>query len=196
MYEGSPSSWILAADALIHASSTTAIEAALANKLIINYKPFGTNRYDVKIPCLLGYECNNTDEAIELIKKYSGKEMEYDFTKLPQFAKNMFKNFTDDAIAPILNILNKVDEKNEKSILPVSYLKLKLMGYVNGFYHILKFFYLTSTNRRVSYKDFRKRFEPFNKSLLEKKINAAQKVTGKKIKFTYINKYLFTIEST
>ncbi len=195
VYGGSPSSWILASDVLIHASSTTAIEAALAKKLIINYKPFGTNRYDVQIPCLLGYACNSSDEAIVLIKKYAGKDMDYDFTTLPAFAKNMFKNFTHNAMDKILSILNEADEKINKNTLPVSYLKLKLMSYFNGLYHLFKRIYMMITNQRGNYKDFNKRFEMFEESNLVDKINAAQKVTGKEVKFTYINKYLFTIES-
>lgn len=193
VYEGTPTGWLLACDMLIHASSTTAIEAAFANKPIINYKPYGTNQYDVKIPCLLGYECSSPENAIEYINKYAGKEFKHDFNQLPEYAKNMLKNFTMDSFESILHVLEKADYQ-PISDQNISTIKLKLMAFANEFYHLLKKTYLFFNNRLGSYKDFNKRFEKFDSNKLLKKIQAAEKVLGKKVKFTYINKYLFTIE--
>ena len=66
--EGSLHAWLLAASVLVHGGCTTAIEAHLCGTLIVNFHPVKDERFDIKLPNLLGVSCSTPDEVVATIR--------------------------------------------------------------------------------------------------------------------------------
>jgi surface carbohydrate biosynthesis protein len=66
--EGSLHAWLLAASVLVHGGCTTAIEAHLCGTPIVNFQPVKDERFDVRLPNLLGVSCRTPEEVVAAIR--------------------------------------------------------------------------------------------------------------------------------
>ena len=49
-------------------------------------------------------------------------------------------------------------------------------------------------SKKEKYNDFKKRFSKFNRTYIKNKVSLAEQMFDKRVKLSYINSYLFTIE--
>lgn len=68
VYEDSVTPWILGADALIHNSCMTGIEASLVGVPVIAYRPYVSERFDSFLPNSISKEVFNLDFLIDLLQ--------------------------------------------------------------------------------------------------------------------------------
>ncbi|MDZ4405791.1 surface carbohydrate biosynthesis protein [Prosthecobacter sp.] len=61
---GSLTAWLRAADALIHCGCTTGIEGWLCGTYVLNYQPLHDERFERRIPNLVGERCEAEDDVI------------------------------------------------------------------------------------------------------------------------------------
>ena len=198
IYDGSAVPWMLGCDALIHISSTTAIEAALASKPVINYKPDGNSEYDVRIANIVGSTCKTPDEVQNCLNQIENGAYRASSDELPIYAKELLENFEGYSIQRILKILDEAEEAIMQTSIKKSGLNLKFLvrflAVANSLYLFFKYSYLSLLGRWSDYIDFKKRFQPLNLNQLKEKVKSSEMLLGKKVRITYVNKYLFLIE--
>lgn len=194
IYEGSATPWLLGCDGLIHNGCTTAIEATLAGKPVLNYVTNPDPEFDTYLANICGKTVNNYNDAYMFIQNLASQEV-----SLPTdiSALNLFANFNGhlvykDVVNEIKSTLEK--SKNQKEKYP-SYLKLKTLGLAHKVYITLKYTYLLLKGHPKKYIDYKKRFNGFNKKDIENRVKILSKIIDKKVKFKYISKHLFIIES-
>lgn len=193
IFEGNIIEWLLACGTLITSGSTTALEAVLANKLVISYFP-DDNYFAPYIPSNLGFKCQTIDSVVKLIQEKHGQHVYYDFEKIESVIKQLINNFNSESMPKILEIFKIIDERFYLSSRRVSFFKLKFLGYLNYFYYILKYSYMILNSKKEKYNDFKKRFSKFNRTYIKNKVSLAEQMFDKRVKLSYINSYLFTIE--
>lgn len=70
--EGNVVPWILGAQALIHNSCTTSIEAFVLERPAVAYLPEVSDRFDLDLPNALGWRAFSTDDLIKVLRDITG----------------------------------------------------------------------------------------------------------------------------
>ena len=195
MYKGAVTPWILACKLMIHNGCTTAIEATLANKPVINYSTNPDPDFDVYSANICGFTTDCSDEALNYVERaYQGSIS----AMMPKdkFANSLFHNFeTDKSSEEVIDLLNKADSLNKYfKINSLSFPYLKSVSIFHQVYLKTKYTYLSIIGRKKDYIDYKKRFEIFSKEKIEDKIDKISKIIGVKVKVIFISKHLFVIK--
>lgn len=101
LHEGNVMKWIRASDLVVHSNCTTGIEAVLARRPVLNFRPKDENRprLDVEVAGEAGITASSVPEALEEIDALlAGKRPEQAWSPV---AKKVLNNLQNDAI-PIL----------------------------------------------------------------------------------------------
>jgi surface carbohydrate biosynthesis protein len=69
IHEGDPVPWMLGAEAVIHNSCTTGVQAYLLGRPVIAYMPVRSDKYDQYLPNAVSYRAEDIDQLITLIKE-------------------------------------------------------------------------------------------------------------------------------
>ena len=69
IHEGDPIPWMLGAEAVIHNSCTTGVQAYLLSRPVISYMPVCSDKYDMYLPNALSYKAQNIDQLILLVRQ-------------------------------------------------------------------------------------------------------------------------------
>jgi len=70
IHEGDPIPWMLGAEAVIHNSCTTGVQAYLLGRPVIAYMPVHSDDYDMYLPNALSYRAQDIDQLITLVGKF------------------------------------------------------------------------------------------------------------------------------
>lgn len=181
--------WIYCADAVIHNSCTTGIEAYLLGKKVIAYKPVTSENFELKLPNSLSIEVNNINSLKDIITKiiqnkyketpdeikkkrnilnynlYTGKKLSSELL-LEEFNKNIFNK-------------NKCIVKKDYSGLIVSQF-LKYLHFINNIFklpiknpHIINDFPPTSVKEVRRYIDNLNEYFKLNFNIKIKQVSAS-----------------------
>lgn len=103
LHEGNVLNWIRAADLVVHSNSTTGIEAVLAGRPVLNFRPkdAGCERLDVEVAGEAGVTVTSTEEALEQAKLLLAGKREPQ-TWSPR-ARETLNNLQQDAIPILVN---------------------------------------------------------------------------------------------
>lgn len=189
IYGGSVTPWILGCRALFHSGCTTAIEAMLADKPVISYS-YNNDNY-IYLAEKSSLILRNTEEIINYVKDRFPKKNTVIHDDL---TKSLFHNFK---VKDTTKLVHNVIEKSADSVLinkNTNRFYLRLITPIFYIYLTLKYIYLYFKGRSATYKDFKKRFEVFDKIFILKKVNEASDILGKNVEVKYYNKYLFSIK--
>ncbi|WP_018479670.1 surface carbohydrate biosynthesis protein [Pontibacter roseus] len=192
-HDGSVGPWILGADAIIHDGCTTAIEATLAGKPVINFKPFHDEQFDIWLPNQLGIRATSNEDVFNILdnlKSFNHSRLDSaSFEKLT----NLFYNFKGDSFESILKIIDsKIEDKHKyKSISPslnfirAKFIKMRLKQefakkfnsvlFKNSKYHGLKFY-------------------GFEHSFIKNKFLSVQNLMVKQVYFKIHNSFLIEVQ--
>ena len=159
---GDARAWIENSKVLIHTGCSTAIQAAIADKPVINYVPIESGAFEMSLPNSIGYKARTIDELCSLIEKNSlspasiTPEVEMLFDQ-----KDSFNFIVEDLGEPELNLNTRISNMMIFKIRFVScfdsiFRKIfrKIMGKkVNSFYDLtFDYNYFNQFSRLV--KDF------------------------------------------
>ena len=186
--------WIIASKLIIHEGCTTAVEATLAEKQVINFKTENNPAYDIWLPNQLGIKVDTIDNVIHTIQKiiednYSIDAKNYENTKI----SDLIYNFKGDSFDALLQIIdqkiasktNKLNSNLSKFQIRNVYLKSKIK--IN-LYKILK------PGKKSHIKYHNTKFYGFSKEDLMGKVIEIEKILNKKIRIQYHNSHLIEIE--
>lgn len=192
-YEGPVTPWLLACKLLIHNGCTTAIEATLAGKPVVNFSNGSTDDYDVYLANICGVTLSTNKQVTDFIDKLESGEYEAIINDQKK-AQSLFENFRSiDTAKNVLNLLEKADEGKGES-RGVAKVKIISLSLLHKFYLFSKYSYFILTGRRGNYLDYKKRFECFDKVKIVEKVSNMSKILGYDVKVTYCSKQVFVVE--
>ena len=187
--EGSITSWIKKAFAVLHNSCTTAIETTYIGKPLVTYIPFKMI-HDWEIPNKLGYKVKTLDElnsTVNSIFDNNNLSSEYSSKQYPEFLSNkIFLDADELAIDKIIKIWENLinDDLCINSNFFIFFLQLKIMKLRNFFGNILRAINPHKFGRNK--KNWK--YPKLNKEDVYQKINKLQKLL--KIKKNITCKFL------
>lgn len=191
-HEGAVGPWILGAKAIIHDGCTTAIEAALSDVPVINYKPHYDANLDIWLPNQMGVQLKNINEVIDYIGLViSGKKSGCNVNNLEKVS-NLFENFKSNSFTNFVQVVNELKQgkKNfEQKDLTDSninsiYLKFELKR---------KLYNLKNKESRKKMNYHNRKFYGFKNSELESKFQLIQKNLNPDVKFKIHNPFLIEV---
>lgn len=194
VYKGTVSPWILACKVLIHNGCTTAIEATLASKPVVNFRTTFDENFDIYLANICGVTMDKADDVLNYIDEvYRNKIV----TNMPKDSKanSLFHNFEcQNTSKNVMKLLNNADKTINKDNIIDSQFIVSFSGVFHNLYLFLKYSYLTFKGDKNAFVDYKKRFIEFDKSDIENKVKNMSKILGKEVKLQYINKYLFSVK--
>lgn len=193
-HEGSVAPWILASKAVIHDGCTTALEATLASKPVINYKVELKEEFDIWLPNQMGIRAVNLEQVANYINDIKENKIQNEANIASKEVTDLMYNFKEDSFE---SFVNAIEEKlkqlpNIKSTTPssaqiaIQYLKRSIKVIL---YQIL----LPSKRKETNYHKIK--FYGFNKELILDKFERAEKLANKKLKVTFHNANLIEVEN-
>lgn len=187
-HEGSVNAWILASDAVVHDGCTTAIEATLAGKKVINYKATDDSEQDIWLPKQMGIKAESFDEVVHCLNN----TQEVEFIPSPKISELMY-NFNGDSFEALKKVLddrliklngtqckNKLTSNNIASLYWKQTAKKKLIG--------------LNPKKRKSLKYHNTKFKGFDSENISNKIKLLENNMGKTISYKMFNPYLIEIK--
>lgn len=192
-HKGSVSAWILGSQAIIHDGCTTALEASLAGKPVINYKPVENIENDIWLPNQLGIRCVSFQDVKNVLDNINQYTFDIDKLESKDQVKALIDNFESNSYEKLLSIIDKkiLDNKNIKSDYPtdsfiaIQYSKMKSKQYI---------FKLKDAKSKKASAYHSRKFYGFDKVYLEEKIKTLEKMLDKKVDLKYHNPYLIEIK--
>ena len=123
-HDGNVIPWILACKLLLHDGCTTAIEATLAGKPVVNYKSNFDPSRDIWLPNQMGIQLNHIDEIISYIKKLDTEKTNSLCYPKNEEVLECFYNFKGNSYEEFLKIINKKNDENKiNSKVPIIRIK-------------------------------------------------------------------------
>lgn len=194
VYSGAVAPWILGCKLLIHNGCTTAIEATLAGKPVINYSTNGDEDFDIYLANICGTTIKNSKNALKYIDKVYSSEIEVSVPN-DKKANSLFYNFQSNDTANIhkqlleeANSLVNISNTNN-----LSKFTLKLVGLYHKLYLFSKYIYLSFKGKYKNYLDYKKRFVGFDSSVILR-VEKMAKLLNKNAEIIFISKHLFCIK--
>ncbi|OBT09107.1 hypothetical protein A9267_08835 [Shewanella sp. UCD-FRSSP16_17] len=193
-YDGPVTPWILACDLLIHNGCTTAIEASLANKYVINFQPSSSSSTsNVYLANICGDTVSEPDEVIQIIK--SGTLPKKGIPN-DELSNSLFENFKEkDSASRLLELLNaadlKVETKKASNFGSFTY-KLITLGF--SCYKIAKYAYYHFKGERNKHLDYKKRFEIFQSDIIRRKLARMAEIHNVKYKVKHLSNHCIVLE--
>lgn len=196
IYKGAVGPWIMGCQVLIHNGCTTAIEATLSGKAVLNYATNSDPDFDVFLANICGVTISNESEAIDYVLRVFENKTKINMPD-NALADSLFCNFKNAETGyDVLTLLEEADKKNCcDKVKSLDNTTLPLLSLINILYLCSKYFYLTLKGRFRDFVDYRKRFETFHHDDLDRKINLMSSILGKRVKITYFSSRLFVLES-
>lgn len=193
IYSGTVTPWILGCKLLIHNGCTTAIEATLANKPVINYCISGDKDFNIYLANICGVTIDNSIDAMRYIEDIYNGNVKVAVPK-DKKANSLFYNFQSTNTADLnRKLLEKADLLTAKNTPNLSDYALKLISFYHKCYLFSKYAYLSFKGGYKKYLDYKKRFAPFNKETL-KKIRKMSALLDVNIEVVIVSKHLFYIK--
>ena len=195
VYSGAVAPWILGCKLLIHNGCTTAIEATLANKPVINYHTSGDKDFDIYLANICGVTMNKSNDVLEYINDVYNDSVKLSIPN-DKKANELFHNFQIEDSAKInKELLDRADNLvNCKNITKVSRITLKLLSLYHKGYLFLKYSYFFFKGKYNNYLDYKKRFVSFDKATIEK-VKKMADLLGIEIEIVLVSEYLFYVKA-
>ncbi|WAC20193.1 hypothetical protein OVA24_02215 [Luteolibacter sp. SL250] len=193
--EGSLYAWLMASSILVHGGCTTAIEAQVVGKPIINFHPEVDERFDVCLPNLLGVTCRTLPEVSSTIREIqaSGVVPELDETRAAQLEEilcNLNKNHSGFDL--ITGIITKCQDESQPTTpvgLPPTLFLQSLRDTLGRFTRssrlLLSIFHRRDTGEH--------KFPPLDRREILRKVEIISRITGKQVKVHFHSAKIFSI---
>ncbi|WP_104499751.1 surface carbohydrate biosynthesis protein [Acinetobacter indicus] len=192
VHEGGVAPWILGAEAIIHDGCTTAIEAFISDKKVINYKADIEDKFNIWLPNQMGVKATDISGVINVLnEKEVGSNVELDFE-----VTELLCNFHEDSIDNIVNLVNKHMELNneeKKYISPSDFIIRRNYSFME-IRRVLS--YIKYLGKNIDQKYHTKKFNGFDKKEIASKLGRATEISGGNINLKFYNKLMFSLSSS
>ncbi|WNM20227.1 surface carbohydrate biosynthesis protein [Flavobacterium capsici] len=193
-HQGAVTPWILASMAIIHDGCTTALEATLASKPVINYKIELKEEFDIWLPNQMGVRAVTIDQVFKYIDDIREGKLVNNPDSVADVVKNLMFNFENDSYDAFVKEVKIEIAKKEltKQISPSAFYIWKTF-----FSRKIKFFLYTifKVSKRKEIEYHKIKFYGFDKRKVEEKFNLVSKIIHKKVEVKIHNPYLIQIEN-
>ena len=190
-HDGPVMPWILASKLLLHDGCTTAIEASLAEKPVINYKPILDNYHDIWLPNQMGTRMTTIDEVVFYIKEMSRSNFNFPSQHINEKVLKFLYNFNGNSYEAFLKIIEKkIDKGKINSNVSITnikkiFLKISIRDFL---IKILKPY----KRKHLSYHNTK--FYGFSETDVSQKFENISKLLRKKIIYKFHNSHLISIQ--
>lgn len=193
-HEGPVAPWILASKAVIHDGCTTALEATLASKPVINFKVELNEEFDIWLPNQMGIRAVNLEQVVAYINDIKENKIHNEPNLASEAVKELMYNFKADSFELFVNVVEEKLEqiKTVKSTSPSS-IQIVLKNLKKNIKVVLYSVLSPSNRKEANYHKIK--FYGFNKELVLTKFKRAEKLTNKKLKIIFHNSHLIQIEN-
>ena len=193
--EGSLQAWLISCKALVHGGCTTALEAYLCGTPIINFKPVSDDRYQVKLPNLVGVTCHTPEEVSASLRSL-GDGNQPDGITSGDFAEltEMMANFTPgaDAFDALASIIGRCQDEAQPSRTTGHSALVIWRCLTDRFTRITR---SSPRLRRLFHSNDRgiDKFPPLDHELVRKKVEIIGRITGKRVDVTFVSAKIISI---
>jgi surface carbohydrate biosynthesis protein len=189
--EGSVGAWLFACRAMIHDGCTTGLEAHLADRPIINFKPVADEKHDSFIPNLFGARCSTEDQVVghlrDLMNVASpGSDVA---PELPADAYALLDNFRHESFPQLLAVIDEVVASMQPEDSSYAALRHSLQENVRRAESTLKAKLRPKSGEKLG------KFSGLDKSDIERRFTLIQQVTGTRVKHTLHSNDLIAVEA-
>ena len=193
IHEGSVIPWILGSKMMIHDGCTTAIEAYLAGKPVLTFKPFKENSSAVFLPNLIGMKCKTEDSLINAVNAVlTGNYTPRKITD-PR-ANHLLYNFEHNTVSSFVKIIEEI-EKIFPTLKTPSFLEIYKLGIKESvIYHSKIFLRSLISKKKSSFQLSHQQFPGFNKKTLLDKSKILSSILGKKVIIHFISDRMLLID--
>lgn len=196
IYSGPVSQWIMASELLIHNGCTTAIEATLAGKPVINFAPaISDDTANVYLANVCGKSLSQIDDVVGYVRQIESGNVKVDVPE-QELANDLFFNFqeesTSDSVSMILEQSMPSTDKSDRDINKGIFVLSVVVFYI---YLAFKRVYYFTRGENKKYVDYRKRFERLARPDIEKKLNLMCSINSKKLRMSSFFAHGFVVES-
>lgn len=189
-HEDSSIPWILASELLLHDNCTTAIEARLAGKPVINYKGHNDKNHDVWLANQMGIQTSDIDEIIFYIQEVIKGKLKMPIDITTERYCNYLHNITGNSYDEFLKIINnKIDKKMQND--KISLINNQKYFYTYRFKNFLSGILKPHKNKYLNYLD--QKFYGFKETEIKEKLEIISKILDKKISYKFHNSQLISI---
>lgn len=191
-HEGSVNAWILASEAIIHDGCTTALEASLAGKPVINFKPVSSKKNDIWLPNQLGVRCTTLEEVKNVMNNLERYTFDIEKIDSSRKVKDLLYNFENDSYAKLLAVIEE-KIKIHASIISQSP-SVSLISFEYSKMNAKKKLYRFKDSRSKKASEYHNRkFYGFDKQYIDRKFKILEEMLSKKIEYIFHNPYLIEV---
>jgi len=190
-HDGPVLPWILASKLLLHDGCTTAIEASLAEKPVINYKPILDDHYDIWLPNQMGTRMTTIDEVVFYIKEMNRNNFNFPSQRINEKVLEYLYSFNGNSYEAFLKIIEqRIDKDKINSSVPTlnikkNFLKISIRDFLIKIFQPYKRKHLIYHNTK---------FYGFSKKDVNQKFENISKLLKKKIIYKFHNSHLISIQ--
>ena len=188
--EGSVVPWILASSVMLNDGCTTAIEAYMMGKPVVNFIPL-ESKHEIFLPNLLGTRAWNQAEAEKAILE--GVRQQSHLIELPERAHQVFANFRSDSIKLFMDVLHEAEEVAPRSNTPMAQLILdQIQSFsVEQTKQVARRFLFQK--RYLAAKATRVLFPGFNRKNIHSRLGTIGKITGRYLDMKWFSPFLIEL---
>jgi surface carbohydrate biosynthesis protein len=199
VHEGTVAPWIFAAELLIHNGCTTGMEACLSGKRVINFLSVQNPKFDLFLPNVFGERCTDEDQVVASVRTALRERPDggqVPLAELPEQARELVSNFDAESFPRVASLLSRVEE--EVAGRPHRYRRAEFQ--VGDSVHralarargAARSFFPERLSRFLAYSQI---FYGFDRTEIGNKLDAVQRVVGKRVKWEYYGPELISIEA-
>ena len=186
----------MAASVLVHNGCTTAIEAHLAGRPIINYSVRSAVRDSVRTPNLLGTSCTSEDQVIATIKAIQAGSDHSRVHALEPLDRELFHNFSEESLSSVVRVVGEAQETNTAKPETPSVARMRLMEarrlVKDGVKLPIRRLIPAKQN---TYRAVRRMFYGFARETVRNKVESIQRLRDKRIRLTHISDSLLVVDA-
>lgn len=193
-HDGPVAPWILASKAVIHDGCTTALEATLASKPVINYKIELKEEFDIWLPNQMGIRASNLEQVVKYINDIKENKIQNEPNLASNEVKDLMYNFKADSFESFVTIVEeKIGQLQAVKSSSPSSVQILLANLKRKIKVVLYNLLSQSKKKEANYHKIK--FYGFNKELVLTKFERAEKLTNKKVNVVFHNTHLIQIEN-
>ena len=176
VYEGAIGAWLVACSAMVHYNCTTAIEASLLNKPVINFCKRDEDGFSNYLPNSLGLSCRTERQVFDVLEAYWEDESAYEPALIEPRASKLLYNLEHDSVGAVTERLESIiqEDRAPNRRAPTS-AALDLVEQAR--YRLAQGKYVARRrlgNRGASL--FNQKFEGFKGEVIDRKLEALRRV--------------------
>jgi surface carbohydrate biosynthesis protein len=193
---GSLTAWLRAADALIHCGCTTGIEGWLCGTYVVNYQPLHDERFERRIPNLVGERCEAEDDVIARLGDALALEHPPHTTLTPEslaLMKSLIDNVeqSTESFEKLAALVESVENELPAATALGSLTSYSRRGVQETMKKFVRSRFIKTWKPRNAYQH--QRFPGLDPAIIEPKLDFVRELTGRRLVAKYWSSKLMSV---